>query len=152
MNKITLLICLFFALSIRIVVAQSLQAPAVIAGFESESVYPAAIESMISDPAPLVNTNITDLADKLTMISSPNPFTAATMITCFLPVKGKLILAIQNMIGKTVKTYEETIDQEGTHAIEVTSEHLRPGIYTVRLTLKTNDNMMMKTSRIVCNQ
>ena len=152
MKKIALMICVLIAFSIGMVHSQTSFGP--VAGTTSEyefnngvvqgSILPIAI------PAELPAAALT--VDKISMVASPNPFTARTTINCILPAKGKLTLGIRNMFGESVKTLEENILQEGSHLIEVTSEHLRPGIYTAMLVFRTNDDVVIKTIRIVFNQ
>jgi|GEM_PF-2361760 len=152
MKNMTLIFCLLFVFSTRMMYSQSVQVPLAISGDNALSANPFAVPSA---PAASVLADIENPAHppvKLTMISSPNPFTSRTTITFTLPDKGKLFLEIRNMFGETVKSLEDNIEQEGSHSMEVTSEHLRPGIYTAIMVLKTNDNVFLKTIRIVCNQ
>ena len=86
------------------------------------------------------------------MVSSPNPFKDRTLITCTFPETGKFILEIRNMFGETVKNIEDNVGQKGTQTMEVTSEHLKPGIYTAMMMFKTSQNVMIKTIRIVYTQ
>jgi hypothetical protein len=53
------------------------------------------------------------------------------------------------MFGETIKSFEINVEQEGCQTMEVTSENLRPGIYTAMLVFKTSDNVTMKTTRMV---
>jgi hypothetical protein len=152
MKKFTLILILLFAVSIRMVFSQTAQYAATITANDNLFDYALSADPMLPDMVQPDLASTTSLADKLTMVASPNPFTSRTTINCFLPVKGKLTLEIRNMFGATIKTIEETIDQVGTHSTEVTSEHLRPGIYTTILILKTSDDVLMKTIRIVYNQ
>jgi hypothetical protein len=152
MKKFALMLCLLFTISIGMIHAQTSQAPASIPGNDNSYTFTLPADPMVTPAAPADLTITPPQADKLTMVSSPNPFTSRTEITCVLPVKGKLTLVVRNMFGETVRTIEENVEQEGTCSMEVTSEHLRPGIYTAILVLKTSDNVMMKTIRIVYNQ
>ena len=86
----------------------------------------------------------------LTLVSSPNPFTDRTTISCSLPEKGRLTLTIHNIFGETVKTLGDDVEHEGKYSVEVTSEKMRPGIYTAMLSLKTSGGLVLvKTIRIV---
>jgi len=141
-----------FAFSIQAIYAQPSQSPVAITGNDNVPEYTLAVNPILPVVTPAEITSTSPQTDKLTMVSSPNPFTTRTTITCFLPSKGKLMLEIRNMFGETVKTDEQNVDQEGTLNLEVTSERLRPGIYTAVLTLKTSENVMTKNIRIVYNQ
>jgi hypothetical protein len=151
MKQIALTLCLLFTVTIGMICAQPMQPATAIPGIENGSIYAFSMVPPQPDAIPASLVPVIK-ADQLTMVASPNPFTSRTEITFSLPGKGKVILGIRNMFGETVKTIEENADQEGDHSIEVTSEHLRPGVYTAILILKTSDNVMMKTIRIVCNQ
>ena len=152
MKKVLFIFCLLSAFSIGVIFAQPSQSPVMINGNDNVSEYTLPVNPVLPDITPTEMTSTSQPADKLTMVSSPNPFTGRTTLTCVLPSKGKLMLEIRNMFGETVKTDEENVEQEGTRNIEVTSERLRPGIYTAVLTLKTNDNVLTKNIRIVCKQ
>jgi hypothetical protein len=141
--------CLIFAASIGMTHSQITQGPAAILSSDNISEYTSTADSDSPDAKTAEPSGSTSQAGKLTMVASPNPFTSSTEITCDLPDKGKLMLGIRNMFGETVKTIEIIAEQEGSQSIEVTSEHLRPGIYTAMLVFKTSDNVMMKTIRIV---
>ncbi|MCX6306899.1 MAG: hypothetical protein NT040_18185 [Bacteroidetes bacterium] len=152
MKKNVLMLCLLFAFSVRMIYAQTSQAPVPLSDIVSESGYAGTSGAMLPDmPRPAL-PEIQVPADKLTMTSSPNPFTTHTVISCFLKEKGKLTLGIRNMFGETVKTFEDNIEQLGNHTIDVTSEDLRPGVYTAMLVFKTADNVLIKAIRIVYNQ
>jgi hypothetical protein len=152
MKKIALMLCLLFALSIRMIYSQTMELPAAYTGNDDGAGYVFSADPAMPDATPAQLTTASAQPEKLTMNSSPNPFTSATQITCCFPAKGKLILEIRNMFGETVKTITENVDQEGDHSTEVSSEHLRPGIYTAIAVFKTSDNVLTKTIRIVCNQ
>lgn len=152
MKKITLILCLLSAISIRMTYAQPSQAHAAISGENSVSAFADSELSMLPEEPRAGLTDHGQKAVKLTMVASPNPFTSRTAITCYIPVKGKLTLEIRNMFGETVMSTEENVEQEGSHSMDVTSENLKPGIYTAMLRLKTGDNVMMNTIRIVHNK
>jgi hypothetical protein len=152
MKKFSLILCLLFAVSVRMIYSQTAQLASGVTLNDNISDYSLLMEPILPDVVMSDQSIASPRAEKLTMVACPNPFTNRTIINCFLPVKGKLTLEIRNMFGSTVKTTELNIDQDGTHSIEITSEHLRPGIYTAMLILKTSDDMLMKTIRIVYNQ
>jgi hypothetical protein len=152
MKKITLMLCLLFVFSMRLLFAQTLHLPLIIEEKSDKSEYSLVAVASTQVPVPAeMNTTFAAL-DKISMTSSPNPFTTRTQVTCCLPSKGKLSLGIRNMFGETVKTRESNVEQEGDCVLEVTSENLRPGVYTAILVFKTSDNVLTKTIRIVYNQ
>ncbi len=140
------------AVSAGTLFAQSMQLPSDLLTGSGDGEYSALKDPVLPQVAPGNTAGKTERIGKLTMISSPNPFTTRTVITCTLPEKGKLTLSVRNMFGECVKTIESNVEQEGNQTFEVTSEQLRPGIYTVMLALKTSDNMLFKTIRLVCTK
>jgi hypothetical protein len=152
MKKIKQLFCLALVFSSLGVYAQTMDIPVSIATDNADHGNLQSVTVISAEPAAAAITSQYLPAVKLSMVSCPNPFTNRTSITCYLPVKGKLTLEIRNMFGETVNTIEDNVEKEGTCSLEVTSEHLRPGIYTALLMLKTSDNVMTKSIRIVCNQ
>lgn len=152
MNRFTLILCLLFVFSIRMMQAQSSQVAAVIPDDNTVTTQPVALNSLLADQAVNGLTGQPRQALRLDMVASPNPFSTRTMITFSLPAKCKLRMEIRNMFGETVKSMEENVDTEGSHSLEISSEHLQPGIYTAMLIVKTDDNMIMSTIRLVYNQ
>jgi hypothetical protein len=135
---------MLFALLINTMQAQTVQGPA--AGSvnnNSDFILPSAM------PEGSDLLGVTHQKDKLTMISSPNPFSSRTVITCDFPSQGKAELGIRNMFGESVNTFITTVEQEGPMTFEVNSEHMRPGVYTALLVFKTGEDMLIKTIRLV---
>ncbi len=149
MKKNTLIVSLLFLVSIGLTCAQT--TPIVNAAYSgnNDSEYTVIQLPALPGATPAELTAKASVPGKLTMTASPNPFTNLTVITCTLPEKGKLVLGIRDMFGETVKTIEVAVEEAGAKSIEVTSENLRPGIYTAMLAFKTVDNLMINVVRIV---
>jgi hypothetical protein len=152
MKKITLTLCLLFALAIGLINGQTLQVPVNMAGLSEDADYSAVPNPQVSGADKADLTSTPQVADQLTMTATPNPFKDRTLITCSFPATGKLILEVRNMFGETVKTIEDNVTELGDKSMEVTSDRFRPGIYTAMLIFKTSKNVMIKTIRIVNNQ
>jgi hypothetical protein len=152
MKKNAFILFLLFTIPQGMIYSQTMLLPTVLTANDNSSNVTFTADPLLPAATPADIPGTQCHADKLTMTSSPNPFVSQTVITCFLPSKGKLMLAIRNMFGETIKTIEDNIEQPGNYSLELTSEHFKPGIYTAMLVLKTGDNVMMKTIRIVCNQ
>ena len=152
MKRISIVFSLVFTLSAGIIHAQTIQGPA--AGIGNDNPMEYNIAAAPAMPGTARSTEGVELqpSDKLGLVASPNPFTTRTFISCVLPASGKLSLGIRDMFGETVKTFELNVEQEGAQSMELTSDHLRPGIYTAMLVFKTPDNILMKTIRIVCTK
>jgi len=68
----------------------------------------------------------------------------------FLPVKGTVLLEILNMTGKKITTLVDQVEQEGDHRLQISSARIRPGIYTVRIMLRAENNLMTRCIKIIC--
>ncbi|MFQ6606649.1 MAG: lamin tail domain-containing protein [Fidelibacterota bacterium] len=64
----------------------------------------------------------------------PNPFNARTTITLTLPVKGKVHLAVYNMLGQEVVVLIDRVTEPGIQTVSWNPEHLTSGLYFYRLT------------------
>ncbi len=89
MKKITLMLCLLFVFSMRLLFAQTLHLPLIIEEKSDKSEYSlvAVASSQVPIPAE-INATIA-VMDKIAMTSSPNPFTTRTQVTCCLPSKAR---------------------------------------------------------------
>jgi hypothetical protein len=117
---------------------------------ESGSIIP--INPAFPEHTTIVLNDVPDSDGKLSVVISPNPFSNHTSFICHLPAKGKLTLKIYNMFGESMMSFEDIIEEEGSHSIEMNSATFHPGIYTAMLVFKTRDNVVMRAVRMVCNQ
>jgi hypothetical protein len=148
----TITLYLLFAFTIGVINAQTQQVPVNIAGNGEGADYSLTATPPVPDAVPADQVTIPQGTEQLTMAASPNPFKDRTLITCSFQATGKLTLEIRNMFGETVKSFEDNVAQVGDKSFELTSERLRPGIYTAMLIFKTSKSVMIKTIRIVYNQ
>lgn len=149
MKNFTMILCFIFAVSVGTLHSQTSQGPAATGSNDPMTGYTLTAGPSSPDAVQPESGGTPSPIGKLTMSASPNPFTARTVITCTLPGKGKLAMGVRNMFGETVRTFDLNVEQEGSQALEMTSDQLRPGIYTAMLVFKTADNVLMKAIRIV---
>jgi beta-glucanase (GH16 family) len=63
----------------------------------------------------------------------PNPFSGQTTITFSLPTEEQVVLELYDSTGRRVRTLADQRFAPGTHAVELGSGGLTPGLYTYRL-------------------
>jgi len=82
----------------------------------------------------------------------PNPFNKATTITYTIPVNGKVILSINNMLGQTVETLVEETLSAGSYTVKLDAAQLQQGIYFVILRLTTDKGELSRSIKLVVNK
>jgi hypothetical protein len=85
----------------------------------------------------------------LLLTSSPNPFSGNVQLSWFLPEKGHVLLEIRNILGEMVNTLVDQFEEEGNHSIGFSSSGFRPGLYTARILLRTNNEMMTRSIKMI---
>jgi hypothetical protein len=63
----------------------------------------------------------------------PNPFSSQTTISFSLPTEEQVVLELYDATGRLVRTLADRRFDPGTHALELGSDGLTPGLYTYRL-------------------
>ena len=63
----------------------------------------------------------------------PNPFSGQTTITFSLPAEEQVVLELYDATGRRVRTLADRPFAPGTHAVELGSGGLTPGLYSYRL-------------------
>jgi hypothetical protein len=99
-----------------------------------------------------VATGVNDMPapTELTLTSRPNPFMNYTTISYTLPVDGKVVLQVNDNLGRIVKTFLEETQQSGLHSVVVDVAYLNgSGMYTATLMLQAKGNIMSKTIKLV---
>lgn len=79
----------------------------------------------------------------------PNPFAGKTTIRFYQPVEGYATIEVFNFMGNKVKTIENASRTEGEHLITFDGHGLAPGVYIYTLTLKTSDDILTQTGKMV---
>jgi len=90
--------------------------------------------------------------DQILIRNFPNPFAGQTTFAYSLPVEGMVIFEIRNMLGNTVKTLENEIQEKGSHLLKFDAASLAPGIYTAIIRLSCNSKEMLRSIKIVNNR
>jgi hypothetical protein len=83
------------------------------------------------------------------LASYPNPFRGVTNFAYNLPVKGKVILEIRDMLGRVVKEVINEPQTAGSHSFLVDAGSMNSGIYYATIRLITDNSVLMQTIKIV---
>jgi hypothetical protein len=90
-------------------------------------------------------------ANGLTLTCAPNPFTANTKLSWFLPASGDVTLEIFSMTGERVGGIITEKEQPGDHCLNLGSAGLAKGTYLARIILKKKNEIMTKSIKIISN-
>jgi len=82
----------------------------------------------------------------------PNPVTNSATLSYTLPMDGKVLIDLHNIIGENVKTFVNEFKSAGKYSMNVESGSLPRGIYFVNLKLQGNNAELSSTIRIVINK
>jgi hypothetical protein len=64
----------------------------------------------------------------------PNPFNPTSRVTCSIPIGGRAMLAVYDLLGRNVLTVFSGLLDAGTHGFTIDGSHLASGTYILRLT------------------
>ena len=87
--------------------------------------------------------------DELTLANHPNPFKGTTNFVYSLPVEGKVILEIYDLVGNKVMTVVDEAQNAGEYIINLETNRLKPGVYTANLRLSNEDSKLVRTIKIL---
>jgi predicted flavoprotein YhiN len=73
---------------------------------------------------------------------SPNPISQSATIAVNVPEKGNVILTLHDLLGRTVMTLQNTLRDAGEFSVELNTEELPEGRYTVRCTHALGENTL----------
>jgi len=90
-----------------------------------------------------------NMADKLVFDNHPNPFKGTTNFVYYLPVDGKVILEIYDLVGNKVKVAVDEAQTAGNYTLNMDASILQPGVYTATLRLSNEDSMLVRTIKII---
>jgi len=85
-------------------------------------------ESSTSAVAPVPGTT------SALLTCSPNPISRSAIVTMNVPEKGNVTLTLHDLLGRTVMTLQSTLRESGEFSVEMNTEDLPEGRYTVRYT------------------
>ena len=89
------------------------------------------------------------VSDGLNLLNYPNPFDGITAISYNLPVDGKAQIDVYDLLGNKVATLFDPNELEGPHVMRFDAVSLTQGIYIYTLTLRTSDDILMQTGKMV---
>jgi hypothetical protein len=88
-------------------------------------------------------------SNSLILKNYPNPFDSYTTISYSLPFDGKVTLTIRNLNGQLLKTIVNEMETKGDYNVNIEDWGLQSGVYVVSLTLKSSDNELYRTIKVV---
>jgi hypothetical protein len=89
------------------------------------------------------------LAENLTLSNHPNPFNGTTTFVYSIPVDGKVLLEIYDLLGNKVKVAVDETQSAGTYSLKLDANQLQPGVYTATIKLKNTDTAITRTIKII---
>lgn len=63
----------------------------------------------------------------------PNPFNPETRIRYSIPMAGRVVLKVYDMLGREVRTLADGVQAQGNHVVRFDAGDLSSGVYVVRL-------------------
>jgi hypothetical protein len=88
-------------------------------------------------------------SNSLILKNYPNPFDSYTTISYSLSFDGKVTLTIRNLNGQLLKTIVNEMETKGDYNVNIEDWGLQSGVYVVSLTLKSSDNELYRTIKVV---
>jgi hypothetical protein len=88
----------------------------------------------------------------LDLSNFPNPFSDMTTIEFTMPVEGSAEVNIFNLLGNKVGTISDPDNYEGIHTLYFKAGSLAPGIYIYSVTVKTSDDVIMQTGKMIISR
>jgi len=82
----------------------------------------------------------------------PNPFSSFTTLSYTLPFEGKVVLEINSMLGNKVTTLVSETQTAGNHMVKFDTYDLPSGVYTATLRLKSANDEMIRTIKLINNK
>jgi hypothetical protein len=92
------------------------------------------------------------IAEKMTLVSQPNPFAEYTYLIYNLPVEGHVTLQLTDMLGKRVALLVDHRQIAGEYRLKVDALPLQPGVYTATLLLDNSQLHLIRTLKVVRNR
>ncbi|MEI7662249.1 MAG: hypothetical protein WCK34_08625, partial [Bacteroidota bacterium] len=88
-------------------------------------------------------------SDGLGLINIPNPFTRQTTIRFTVPATASVTVFVYSLMGMPVATISDPDDYEGVHNLVFDAEGLAPGLYLYTVKLKTSDDLLIQTGKMM---
>jgi hypothetical protein len=104
------------------------------------------IDDLASDMSGM--TNHEDCND-LALSAHPNPFKDHIIVIYSIPYEGNVTLDCISGIGISTKILDKERKSPGNYSLTIDNDNLLPGVYTLKLTLKSESTVLTKSIRIV---
>ncbi|MCD4731771.1 MAG: hypothetical protein K8R74_14290, partial [Bacteroidales bacterium] len=92
-----------------------------------------------------------DVANNVLRFNSyPNPFYNETIFNYYLPDMSYVQIEVLNSLGEKIFTSINYNEKEGCHKLKFASNKLQPGFYTAMIMVKTKNNLMSSSIKIIC--
>jgi len=84
----------------------------------------------------------------ISLSNHPNPFNDYTTINYTLPAEGKIRLELRNLIGQVLMILFDGLQSGGVHSLNVVTDKLAHGIYTLEIIYSSNKTVLVKTIKV----
>ena len=101
--------------------------------------------------AAVVGIDENNVADGITMINYPNPFSNYTIISYTIPFDGRVTLEISNIMGSRVRTLTNGLQSAGNHNVKFNTSDLPSGVYFAKLKLTSGNDELIRTIKLINN-
>jgi hypothetical protein len=88
----------------------------------------------------------------LSLSAYPNPFSNTTTISYTLPFDGQVTLEVYNFLGMKVEKLVSEEQTAGNHVVSFNTEGMESGVFTATLSLKSNNDQLFRTIKLVNNR
>lgn len=85
------------------------------------------------------------------LVVYPNPCTQDITMNFYLPFEGELTIVLHNLMGEAIEIINKREYFTGNHSVKLNMAAMAPGVYTLSLMLKSENNLMICRQKIVCN-
>jgi hypothetical protein len=92
------------------------------------------------------------VANKIALDAYPNPFSNYTTISYNLPYDGRATLEISNIMGNKLTTLADELQSSGNHTLKFNTNNLPSGIYFAKLRLKSSNDELIRTIKLINNK
>jgi hypothetical protein len=108
-------------------------------------------DAVLSVDAVESSTNgiVDPVAAVIAFMNYPNPFAGYTTLAYTLPESGKVSIEIRNTLGQVIKTLVNDNQSAGDYTVKLDAAILTPGVYTATLRLNGNDEVFVRTIKMV---
>lgn len=104
-------------------------------------------EAMLTVLTPI---GIQTQGDLTVIFTCSNPFADFILLSIDFPQSGKLTINLINLVGQPVMKELEYSINPGMHSIPIHTPGLEPGLYLLQLKLKTDNNLLTSTLKLLC--